>query len=50
MRKLVGVTAYFQSMQDVKVGGRSSAGTYQYTLQSNDEALLHHWLPLSKTG
>jgi multidrug efflux pump len=46
MQKLVGVTVYFQSMQDVKVGGRSSAGIYQYTLQSNDDALLHHWLPI----
>jgi multidrug efflux pump len=46
MQKLIGVTVYFQSMQDVKVGGRSSAGIYQYTLQSNDDALLRHWLPI----
>ena len=30
----------------MKIGGRSSPGIYQYTLQSNDEALLHHWLPI----
>lgn len=46
MQRLVGVTVYFQSLQDVKIGGRSSPGIYQYTLQSNDEALLHHWLPI----
>jgi multidrug efflux pump len=46
MQKLVGVTVFFQSLQDLKIGGRTSAGIYQYTLQSNDEALLHHWLPI----
>jgi multidrug efflux pump len=46
MQKLVGVTVYFQSMQDVKIGGRMSSGIYQYTLQSNDDNLLHHWLPI----
>lgn len=40
LRKLTGqvpgARVFFQAMQDVRVGGRSSKAQYQYTLQSND--------------
>jgi multidrug efflux pump len=41
-----GVTLYLQAVQDVRVGGRSSAAEYQYTLQSDDLNLLTKWAPL----
>jgi multidrug efflux pump len=41
-----GVTLYLQAVRDVRVGGRSSAAQYQYTLQSEDLSLLTHWAPL----
>ncbi len=46
LQNLVGVTVYMQSMQDVRIGGRTTSGFYQYTLLSNDEEQLHHWLPI----
>src|SRR5262249_31124111 len=46
MRKLVGVTVYMQSIQDVRIGGRTTPGLYQYTLLANYEEQLHHWLPI----
>ncbi len=41
-----GVTLYLQAVQDVRVGGRSSAAQYQYTLQGDDLSQLTHWAPL----
>jgi multidrug efflux pump len=41
-----GVSLYMQAVQDVRVGGRISAAEYQYTLQSDNLALLAKWGPL----
>ncbi|MGN6625668.1 MAG: efflux RND transporter permease subunit, partial [Tepidisphaeraceae bacterium] len=38
-----GASLYFVSYQDVKVGGRSSAAQYQYTLQSDSFSELAYW-------
>ncbi|HEX4346119.1 MAG TPA: multidrug efflux RND transporter permease subunit [Vicinamibacterales bacterium] len=40
-----GATLYLQSVQDLRIGGRSSAAQYQYTLQSDDTATLYEWAP-----
>jgi multidrug efflux pump len=40
-----GVTLYLQAAQDVRVGGRSTAAQYQYTLQSDNLNELTHWAP-----
>jgi HAE1 family hydrophobic/amphiphilic exporter-1 len=37
----VGVTAYFQVMQNVNIGGRAGKSMYQYTLQSSDTETLY---------
>src|SRR6202521_541850 len=37
----VGVAAYFQIMQNIKIGGRSGKSAYQYTLQSSDTETLY---------
>ncbi|MES1192066.1 MAG: multidrug efflux RND transporter permease subunit [Steroidobacter sp.] len=38
-----GATLYLQGAQDVRMGGRSSAAQYQYTLQSDSLADLREW-------
>jgi len=43
--KLVGVNLFMQSVQDVRVGGRSSRTQYQYTLQDADLDELRAWAP-----
>jgi len=40
-----GATLYLQSVQDLRVGGRSSSAQYQYTLQDDDLAELTTWAP-----
>jgi multidrug efflux pump len=40
-----GATLYLQSVQDLRVGGRSSNAQYQYTLQDDDLAELTSWSP-----
>ncbi|WP_211454691.1 efflux RND transporter permease subunit [Collimonas antrihumi] len=40
-----GANLFMQSVQDIRVGGRSSDAQYQYTLQSDDLALLRTWEP-----
>ena len=45
-RKLAGVqglTLYMTAAQDLRVGGRASKSTYQYTLTGSDLADLDHW-------
>ncbi len=41
-----GATLYLQSIQDVRVGGRSSSSQYQYTLEGDDVTELEKWAPL----
>jgi multidrug efflux pump len=43
--KFSGATLYLQAMQDVRVGGRSSAAQYQFTLQSDNIKDLDDWAP-----
>jgi multidrug efflux pump subunit AcrB len=43
--KVAGVKLYFQNVQDVRVGGRSSRTQYQYTLESTQLAALDTWGP-----
>jgi multidrug efflux pump len=40
-----GATLFFQSAQDIRVGGRQSNAQYQYTLQADDLAELNSWAP-----
>jgi len=40
-----GATLFMQSAQDIRVGGRQSNAQYQYTLQTQELALLAEWGP-----
>ena len=40
-----GVTLYLQASQDVRVGGRSSAAQYQFTMQTDNLDDLTRWAP-----
>jgi multidrug efflux pump subunit AcrB len=40
-----GATLYLQSVQDLRIGGRSSSSQYQYTLQDDDLNELNEWAP-----
>jgi multidrug efflux pump len=39
-------SAFFQPVQDLRIGGRSSNALYQYTLQADSFADLAHWGPV----
>ncbi len=45
LAKVAGVQLFLQSVQDVRVGGRSSRTQYQYTLQDASLAELREWAP-----
>ncbi|MCZ4065969.1 multidrug efflux RND transporter permease subunit [Oxalobacter aliiformigenes] len=40
-----GATLFLQSVQDIRMGGRSSNAQYQYTLQGDDLDELREWTP-----
>ena len=40
-----GLTAYFQSVQDIQIGARISRAQYQYTLVDTDAEELATWVP-----
>ncbi len=42
---LVGITAYFQPVQDIQIGSRISRTAFQYTLIDTDAAELAAWAP-----
>jgi multidrug efflux pump len=42
---VTGARLVLQAAQDIRIGGRSSPATYQYTVQSDDLALLNAWVP-----
>ncbi|OYU90634.1 MAG: nodulation protein [Bradyrhizobiaceae bacterium PARB1] len=42
---VAGATLYLQSVQDIRVGGRSSNAQYQYTLQGQSFEDLNEWTP-----
>jgi len=41
-----GASLFFQSVQDVSVGGRFGGAQYQYTLQADNLEDLYHWAPV----
>ena len=43
--QVAGAALYLQSVQDVRMGGRSSRTQYQYTLQDANLDELNHWAP-----
>jgi hydrophobe/amphiphile efflux-1 (HAE1) family protein len=45
LAKVQGVTLFLQPTQDITVGGRISAGQYQYTLQDPNIDELNTWAP-----
>jgi HAE1 family hydrophobic/amphiphilic exporter-1 len=44
-RQIPGMQAYFQSIQNLNIGGRISKGQYQYVLQSGDTESLYRLAP-----
>ena len=46
MNKLPIASAFLQPVQDLRIGGRSSAALYQYTIQADNINDLYHWGPI----
>ena len=46
MNRLPIASAFMQPAQDLRIGGRSSAALYQYTIQADNVADLFHWGPI----
>ena len=46
MNRLPVASAFLQSVQDLRIGGRSSNAMYQYTLQSDNVQELSKWAPI----
>ena len=46
MNRLPLASAFLQAAQDLRIGGRSSAALYQYTIQSDSIDDLAHWGPI----
>jgi multidrug efflux pump len=49
MNRLPLASAFLQPSQDLRIGGRSSAALYQYTIQSDNIEDLAHWGPILLT-
>uniref|UniRef100_B0T3X0 Acriflavin resistance protein n=1 Tax=Caulobacter sp. (strain K31) TaxID=366602 RepID=B0T3X0_CAUSK len=45
LQKVTGVSVFLNPVQDVRMGGRQSNSTYQYTLTSDNSAALKAWAP-----
>jgi multidrug efflux pump len=45
LAKIPGVSLFLQSVQDLRIGGRSSGAQYQFTLQSDSVRDLNEWAP-----
>ncbi len=43
--RVTGARLILQSAQDIRIGGRSSPSSFQFTLQSDDLTLLNAWVP-----
>jgi multidrug efflux pump subunit AcrB len=43
--KIAGIKGFMQSMQDVRIGGRSAKTQYQYTLEDTNLDELREWAP-----
>jgi len=50
MMRVTGSSLYFQSVQDIRFGGRMGNAQYQYTLQANDLEELRIWEPKIRTA
>jgi multidrug efflux pump len=46
LNRLPVAQAFLQAAQDLRIGGRSSAALYQYTIQSDSVQDLSHWGPI----
>ncbi|PPD09969.1 MAG: multidrug transporter subunit MdtC [Methylocystis sp.] len=45
LAQVSGAQVFLQSVQDIRIGGRSSSALYQYTLQADDLSELRLWAP-----
>jgi len=45
LSNIAGATTFFQSVQDLRVGGRQSNAQYQFTLMADNTADLYLWTP-----
>ncbi len=45
LSQVPGARLFLQPVQDIRVGGRQSNASYQYTLQAEDSHLLYEWAP-----
>ena len=45
LQKVTGISVFLNPVQDVRMGGRSSNSTYQYTLTSDSSDALKTWAP-----
>ena len=43
--RIPGASLFVNAVQDVRIGGRASSGTYQYTLRADDLESLRNWTP-----
>jgi HAE1 family hydrophobic/amphiphilic exporter-1 len=43
MARIPGINTFFQSLQNINLGGRLAKSAYQYTLQDSDSAELYHY-------
>ena len=46
LNRLPVASAFLQSVQDLRIGGRSGNAMYQYTIQSDNAQDLFHWGPI----
>jgi multidrug efflux pump len=46
LNRLPVASAFLQAVQDLRIGGRASNATYQYTIQSENPQDLTHWGPI----
>ncbi|MGZ5612873.1 MAG: efflux RND transporter permease subunit, partial [Methylobacter sp.] len=44
-KRIPGANLHMNAAQELRIGGRSSSGTFDYTLQSDDLDLLREWMP-----
>ena len=45
LSQVPGARLFLAPVQDIRVGGRQSNATYQFTLQADDSQLLYQWVP-----
>jgi multidrug efflux pump len=45
LQRVTGLTIFLNQVQDLRMGGRQSNSTYQYTLTSDSSASLKEWAP-----